>query len=89
MKWLLLKCCEMDKEKGPSVISLCLTYYFFFLDLMVTGVSLVLFLMVPLITNSEYSNNIYLVLEYPEAVLLEVVIFVTLHLVLNLGFSTL
>lgn len=24
VKWLLLKCCEMGKEKGPLVISLCL-----------------------------------------------------------------
>lgn len=53
---------------------------------MITGVYLVLFLTEPLITNSEYNNNIYLVLEYPKAVSLEVVFFVTLQMVLNLGF---
>lgn len=53
---------------------------------MITGVYLVLFLTEPLLTNSEYNNNIYLVLEYPKAVSPEVVFFVTLQMVLNLGF---
>lgn len=43
---------------------------------MILGILLRLFLTVPLITDSEYSNNIYLVLE-SKTVLLKVVLFVT------------
>lgn len=43
---------------------------------MIPGIPLRLFLTVPLITDSEYGNNIYLVLE-SKTVLLKVVLFVT------------